>query len=377
MQRNIFLSTLLLMWTILVSANAQWTVAITATSANIAVIPQTRTFGVASGATGGFDTGLDVSAPPPPPAPVQLDTYFPLSGNPFITRLSTDKRGLADAINWTYKLRADVSGGILSWDVSTVPVGTDLKLTKPDGTKVNMNALTSIPFVSVSGVEQEYTITAVTGTGTITLINQSPLLTWNYQLTHDSGAIILWSYTGTAITGASVEGAAAAGGWSVLSQTATQVVFCTTTPLTTGSLTGFHITGTAGGTGSWTVGSNSGSVDGPLPVELSLFTATRTSDGILIRWRTESETNNLGFDVYRIEGEKVVKVNPQIIKGHGTTGTPHEYQLLDPKAPEGVIVKYFIEDIDLAGKRERSPVILALSPHGVRRVTWGSIKARR
>jgi len=93
--------------------------------------------------------------------------------------------------------------------------------------------------------------------------------------------------------------------------------------------------------------------------------------------RTESETNNLGFDVYQIEGKKVVKVNPQIIKGHGTTGTPHEYQLLDAEAPEDVSVKYFIEDIDLEGNREPSTVIMVLSSHRGRLMTWGNIKARR
>jgi len=117
--------------------------------------------------------------------------------------------------------------------------------------------------------------------------------------------------------------------------------------------------------------------DTSLAVELSAFTATRTADGVLLRWRTESETANLGFDVYRIEGERVVKVNPQRIRGHGTTGEPHDYQFLDPNPPKNVALKYFIEDIDFTGKRGRSPIIIVGIDKGKRLLTWGKIKAQR
>jgi len=102
-----------------------------------------------------------------------------------------------------------------------------------------------------------------TTAGTVTLLDEHPPLTWNYRLTHNSGTIEQWKYIGATITGASVDGEAAAAGWSVQSQTDTQVVFATTSALTSGELTGFHITGTTGGRGTWTAGSNSGNVDGP------------------------------------------------------------------------------------------------------------------
>lgn len=218
-------------------------------------------------------------------------------------------------------------------------------------------------------------VQVVDGAGTITLVDENPLLTWNYLLTHNSGSVPQWTYTGAAITGANVDGAAAAAGWSVLLQTATQVVFTTTTPLASGSLTGFHITGTAGGMGTWTAGSNSGSVEGSLPVRLSSFTATRNSNGVLISWRTETETNNLGFNIYRVESQKEVKINPQMIRGHGTTGSPHSYEFLDLDAPEGN-VKYFIEDIDFEGNRQRSKIIRVIDPKGQMTTTWGKIKSK-
>lgn len=117
--------------------------------------------------------------------------------------------------------------------------------------------------------------------------------------------------------------------------------------------------------------------DHSLPVGLSAFTARQTSAGILIHWRTESETNNLGFNLYRIADGEVARVNAQIIRGNGTTGTPHEYQFLDSEAPEQTRLQYFIEDVDLTGNREKSPVITARTLQSVGLMTWGSIKIRR
>ena len=114
--------------------------------------------------------------------------------------------------------------------------------------------------------------------------------------------------------------------------------------------------------------------DNSLPVELSQFTAKRTSEGVLVKWGTETETNNLGFNLYRVEGENVVKVNVVLIRGHGTTGASHKYQFLDLDAPEGD-VGYFLEDIDFSGNREPSHIIGVSSPKERQLITWGQIKA--
>ena len=197
--------------------------------------------------------------------------------------------------------------------------------------------------------------------GTVTLVDQNPPLTWNYRLTHNSGAITQWTYTGAAITSASVDGDAQAAGWSVQSQTNTQVVFSTTTPLTSNSLTGFHITGTASGTGSWTCGSNSGSVEGPLPVELSYFNATVAESGIkvILKWRTATETNNLGFNIYRSDAKdgKYIKVNARLIAGAGSDATPHNYSFTDENVVLDNTYYYYIEDIDFSGETNRSHII--------------------
>jgi len=281
MQRKLSCSILLLLLIISVSANAQWTATLTATSSDTEVTPQTVTFGVANGATDGFDTGVDVSAAPKPPAPVKLDAVFPLSGNPFITRLTKDIRGPAFTTNWMYSLQADLQGGTLSWDVSTVPVTVVLKLTPPGESEIDMKTQSTVPYSALNGIVQNYTI---------------------------------------AIT------------------------------------------------------------DLSLPVELSAFTATRMPDGVSIRWRTESETNNLGFNIYRSEtpNGKFEKINAVLIKGAGTDATPRDYQFVDEKIEPGKVYYYYIEDVDLSGNTDKSHLIKVgtSTPKGKLITRWGQLKSR-
>ena len=211
--------------------------------------------------------------------------------------------------------------------------------------------------------------------GTVTLVDQNPSLQWNYKLTHNNGGVTQWSYTGAGITGATTSGNTLAAGWSVQSQSATRVVFTSASPLTSGTLTGFHITGNDGGTGIWQAGSNSGSVDGALPVELSSFTAKLTPDGVRLKWRTESETNNFGFHIYRIETEngEYVRITPTLIKGHGSDATPHDYSFLDDTAEAGSTYWYLIEDVDFAGNTERSdPIVMNLDR--ILLTSWGEVR---
>ena len=93
----------------------EWAATLTATSSNTAVAAQTVNFKTVDGATGGYDVASDGAAPPAPFAPVGLDIYFPVSGNVFITRLTTDaKADTTDSISWSFGLRADSAGGTLS-----------------------------------------------------------------------------------------------------------------------------------------------------------------------------------------------------------------------------------------------------------------------
>jgi len=98
--------------------------------------------------------------------------------------------------------------------------------------------------------------------------------------------------------------------------------------------------------------------DVPLAVTLASLTASSTTDSITLRWRTASETNNLGFNIYRSDAKdgKYIKVNPKLIQGAGTDSIPHEYSFTDNNVKFGQIYYYYIEDIDFAGKKGKSPI---------------------
>jgi hypothetical protein len=119
---------------------------------------------------------------------------------------------------------------------------------------------THIPTLEGRGVDVYYPTK-----GTVSLDIAGPP-TWSYTLTHQSDYYIYiynWFYEGSGITGASVTGEAAAAGWTV-EYTPTLVTFSNSTPMTSGSVSGFEITGAKGGTGSWLCGRGTGSIEGPV-----------------------------------------------------------------------------------------------------------------
>jgi hypothetical protein len=201
--------------------------------------------------------------------------------------------------------------------------------------------------------------------GEITLAGSNPP-NYLYLLTHVSGELTQWTYIGGWITDARVQEGTGAdlGGWEVTNQTDTEVEFTTATPMTEGQVGGFVVVGTpggTGGTGEWICHDSSGPVDGPLPVELSRFTAHYDAQkaAVTLKWTTESEINNLGFDAYRsesLEGQ-FIKVNPAYIKGAGTDSTPHDYQFADENAVAGKTYYYYLETISFSGERDRSHII--------------------
>ena len=95
---------------------------------------------------------------------------------------------------------------------------------------------------------------------------------------------------------------------------------------------------------------------GPLPVSLSSFRPARdkATGAVVIRWVTESELNNAGFNILRSEaktGEFKVVNTKGIIPGHGTTSEKHVYTWTDTTAKPNVVYYYQIEDVSLDGNR--------------------------
>ena len=82
-------------------------------------------------------------------------------------------------------------------------------------------------------------------------------------------------------------------------------------------------------------------------------------DGVTLKWRTESEINNLGFDIYRSDARdgKYAKVNAKHIVGAGTDSTPHDYSFTDENVVVGKTYYYYVEDVDFSGKTNRSHIL--------------------
>ena len=93
-----------------------------------------------------------------------------------------------------------------------------------------------------------------------------------------------------------------------------------------------------------------------LPVELSAFTAVYTNESgygyVSINWTTASETDVIGFNIYRNIGETYGpsdKINNEPIAGHGTTTLMHTYSFKDEEADVYTSYYYWLEVVNLGG----------------------------
>jgi hypothetical protein len=65
-------------------------------------------------------------------------------------------------------------------------------------------------------------------------------------------------------------------------------------------------------------------------VGLSTFYASAGDRQATLYWSTQSEVNNLGFYLLHSEaGGKYVRVNQELIPGHGTSEARHDYSYVD------------------------------------------------
>ena len=123
---------------------------------------------------------------------------------------------------------------------------------------------------------------------------------------------------------------------------------------------------------------------GPLPVSLSSFRPVRdqATGEVVIRWVTQSELNNAGFNILRSEtknGEFTVVNLRGIIPGHGTTSEKHVYEWTDTSAKPNVVYYYQIEDVSFAGQRTTLVTTHLrgnVNAAGKLTTTWGDLKTQ-
>ena len=128
------------------------------------------------------------------------------------------------------------------------------------------------------------------------------------------------------------------------------------------------------------LGSPGHSVGGVLPVSLSKFRPERLKDTgeIVVRWITESELNNAGFNILRSENRDGEFTKVHFVAGQGTTSERTLYEWKDKSAKPNVVYYYQIQDVSLDGEVS----VLAtthlrgnVSAAGKLTTTWGELKA--
>lgn len=106
--------------------------------------------------------------------------------------------------------------------------------------------------------------------------------------------------------------------------------------------------------------------NGPLPVELSSFTANISRGVVNLTWKTETEINNFGFDVERTASPNPSQGGEQsnykwekigFVNGNGNSNSPNEYFFKDEKPSGGNKFSYRLKQIDNDGQFEYSDII--------------------
>ena len=119
-----------------------------------------------------------------------------------------------------------------------------------------------------------------------------------------------------------------------------------------------------------------------LPVQLSFFRPTlQEDDKVVVRWATESELDNTGFNILRSEERKgeYKQVNTDLIQGAGTTGERTNYSWVDPTAKPGVVYYYQIEDVSFSREHQtlRTTIMKGLiSAKNKLTTRWGKLKSQ-
>nr|ADI17520.1 hypothetical protein [uncultured bacterium HF0130_06E03] len=98
--------------------------------------------------------------------------------------------------------------------------------------------------------------------------------------------------------------------------------------------------------------------DVAVAAELASLTSSVTVDkDILLSWDVASQTNNLGWEVYRsIDGRAYTKISDMIL-GDGNSDEFLVYSFLDDEAPNADVLFYYLNQTDVDGSTTRSQVV--------------------
>ena len=89
----------------------------------------------------------------------------------------------------------------------------------------------------------------------------------------------------------------------------------------------------------------------PTLITLSSFTAAAGNGQVKLGWATESEIDNVGFNIYRAESESGAfsKINAALIPAKGSSTQGASYEFTDTSVQNRKTYYYKLEDMDLNG----------------------------
>lgn len=98
--------------------------------------------------------------------------------------------------------------------------------------------------------------------------------------------------------------------------------------------------------------------DVPVPAELASFAGEVTIDEeVRLQWTVSSQTNNLGWEVFRSVDNEVFERVSSLISGDGTSDVARTFEFVDAELPAADVAFYYLRQIDLDGSAARSDVI--------------------
>lgn len=90
----------------------------------------------------------------------------------------------------------------------------------------------------------------------------------------------------------------------------------------------------------------------PIPVELVSFSGNAVQGGVMLKWTTATEQNNLGFEIQRrTQDSEFYPIG--FVQGNGTTTTPSNYSFTDNTAISGLNF-YRLKQVDFDGSSSYS-----------------------
>ena len=104
--------------------------------------------------------------------------------------------------------------------------------------------------------------------------------------------------------------------------------------------------------------------DVPVPAELADFGGSMTPQSqVILAWAVPSQSNNLGWEVFRsVDNESFARVG-DLVAGEGTVNEFRTYEFLDQDLPVADFAYYYLRQVDYDGRATRSQTIeVALSP---------------